>query len=146
MGATESLVYRVLQTQEYRTKAIVLRFLEAAFAAPISSEELDRRAQNVLDRMQHYPETGIPKNAFDLVCWSDLAVTAVRAKAKSSRTVPRQYKNCLGCEKRFLAKRANNTTCSPRCQRRAHRKALPTVAVSEIAVLTPAKPAPVLAI
>ena len=40
-----------------------------------------------------------------------------------SRRVVRHYKNCLGCGKKFLAKRANNTTCSPKCQRKAHRKA-----------------------
>ena len=33
----------------------------------------------------------------------------------------RQFKECLGCGRRFLAKRANNTTCSASCRQKAHR-------------------------
>jgi hypothetical protein len=120
---TESLVYRILQTPRYRTVEIVGRFLDAAIVAGDKSN-LRWRAQNIVDRMKLYPETGIPKTAFDLVVWSDLAVTAsIQTKAKSAyKAVPRKFIECLGCSRRFLAKRANNLTCSARCRLRAHRK------------------------
>lgn len=45
------------------------------------------------------------------------------ASAKKTRRTKRHFVNCLGCGKRFLAKRANNTTCSSRCRQRAARRA-----------------------
>jgi hypothetical protein len=50
----------------------------------------------------------------------------------TKKTTPRRFVVCLGCDKRFLAKRKNNTTCSPRCQRRALRRAGKADSVSEI--------------
>src|SRR6266478_2450382 len=88
---TDSLVYRILQTPSFRTVEIVERFLDAAIIAGDKSN-LRWRAQNIVDRMALHPETGIPRNEFDLVCWSDLQVTAgVQSKAKS-RYLPRPRK------------------------------------------------------
>jgi hypothetical protein len=130
---TESLVYRVLQTAKHRTVEIVERFLDAAIIAGDKSN-LRWRAQNILDRIARHGEGAIPRNEFDLVCWSDLQVTTgMQAKAKSRyRSKPRVFRVCLGCEHRFLAKRANNSTCSSRCQRRVHRK----VSVSDFVKMT----------
>lgn len=41
---------------------------------------------------------------------------------RTGKRTPRHFINCLGCDKRFLAKRANNLTCSPRCRLKAYRK------------------------
>lgn len=128
-SGTDSLVYRVLQSPSYRTVEIVERFLDAALIVGDKSN-LRWRAQNIVDRMALYPERGIPKNAFDLVCWSDLVITdaaiysdaeGVRAKSRY-KPKPRRFVTCIGCQRKFLAKRADNTTCSPRCRRRASRK------------------------
>jgi len=79
---TESLVYRVLQTSKYRTVEIIERFLDAAIIAGDKSN-LRWRAQNILDRIATHGEDAIPRNEFDLVCWSDLQVTAgMQTKAK----------------------------------------------------------------
>ncbi len=43
------------------------------------------------------------------------------AKVKSKRK-SRKFKSCLGCGRRFLAKRGNNLTCSARCRQRYGRK------------------------
>jgi hypothetical protein len=130
---TDSFVYRILQTPEYRTIPIISRFLEAAMIAP-PADNVAERARNIVARMEKYEDTAIPRDTFDLVCWSDLALTAGKqTKAESAyKPKPRKYVVCLGCERRFLAKRANNLTCSPRCQRRAHRK----VAVSDFVKMT----------
>ena len=40
-------------------------------------------------------------------------------ETQSSRS--RQFKECLGCGRRFLAKRVNNTTCSANCRQKVHR-------------------------
>ncbi len=120
---TESLVYRVLQTSKYRTVEIIERFLDAAMIAGDKSN-LRWRAQNILNRIATHGEDAVPRNEFDLVCWSDLQVPAgTQTKAKLIyKPKPRMFKVCLGCERRFLAKRANNLTCSPRCRSRASRK------------------------
>jgi len=120
---TDSLVYRILQTPLYRTVEIVERLLDAAIIAGDKSN-LRGRAQNILDRMKRYPERGIPQTEFDLVCWSDLQVTnGVQSKTKPRyQPRPRKFISCIGCQRRFLAKRANNTTCGPRCRRRVSRK------------------------
>jgi hypothetical protein len=34
----------------------------------------------------------------------------------------RHYADCLGCGRKFLARRANNTTCSARCRQKACRR------------------------
>jgi hypothetical protein len=58
-------------------------------------------------------------------------------RGRKTKRTPRRFVNCLGCDKRFLAKRKNNTTCSPRCQRRALRKS----PMSEITCQSPLQPA-----
>jgi hypothetical protein len=130
---TDSLVYRILQTPSYRTVEIVERFLDVAIIAGDKSN-LRWRAQNILDRIARHGDGAIPRNEFDLVCWSDLQVTpGMHTKAKLIyKPKPRMFKVCLGCERRFLAKRANNLTCSSRCQRRVHRK----VGVSDFVKMT----------
>ena len=35
---------------------------------------------------------------------------------------PRHYADCLGCGRKFLARRANNTTCSDKCRQKASRR------------------------
>jgi hypothetical protein len=42
-------------------------------------------------------------------------------QAASGRKTPRTFKVCSGCGRRFLARRANNTTCSDRCRKRVTR-------------------------
>ena len=130
---TESLIYRLMQTPEYRTEEIVSRLLDAALLSPRqTSEELHRRAENILARINLYGASAIPKNEADLVSWSDLSVVGV--KVRSTERTPRKFKECLGCGRRFLAKRANNTTCSPKCRLRASR-------MKQIAALPPSKAA-----
>jgi hypothetical protein len=134
---TESLVYRKHKKPSYSTAPIVARFLEAALTPKPSGDELIRRAQNIVNRMAKYGDGGIPRNEIDLASWSDLDTQSVDG-GKVKRTAPgrkakaRKFVICLGCTKRFLAKRANNTTCSSRCQRRAARQSA-TLSVSEIA-------------
>src|SRR5258707_10123050 len=43
----------------------------------------------------------------------------------------RHYADCLGCGRKFLARRGNNTTCSARCRQKACRRS-ETVGVSQI--------------
>ena len=49
----------------------------------------------------------------------------------------RHYADCLGCGRKFLARRANNTTCSSKCRQKACRKPEPE-AVSQIGENGPA--------
>jgi hypothetical protein len=130
---TDSLVYRILQTPSHRTVEIVERFLDEAIIAGDKSN-LRWRAQNILDRIAWHGDGAIPRNEFDLVCWSDLQVTlGMQTRAKLIyKPKPRMFKICLGCERRFLAMRANNLTCSPTCQKRANRK----VGVSDFVKMT----------
>lgn len=68
---TDSLVYRILQSPSYRTEPIVMRLLEAAMVAPKPSEdELRRRAQNILARIELHGKAAIPRDAFMLVAMS----------------------------------------------------------------------------
>ena len=39
-----------------------------------------------------------------------------------SRSKTRHFVTCIGCSRRFLAKRADATACSPRCRQRAARR------------------------
>lgn len=57
-------------------------------------------------------------------------------RTKTSRHVPRHFKDCLGCGKKFLAKRTNNSVCSSRCQQRAYRQRQ-AVRMSAIPATTP---------
>lgn len=43
---------------------------------------------------------------------------------KKTRRKPRKYTSCLGCGRRFLAKRANNTICSAKCRQKLRRDRL----------------------
>src|ERR1700730_8583835 len=51
----------------------------------------------------------------------------------------RHYADCLGCGRKFLARRANNTTCSDKCRQKASRRPEPE-AVSQIRENGPASP------
>jgi hypothetical protein len=42
--------------------------------------------------------------------------------ARASHSKPRHFVTCIGCSRRFLAKRADATACSPRCRQRAARR------------------------
>ena len=116
---TESLVYRILQTPEYRTVPIVERFIGAALVAGKKGNTFER-AQNIIKRIEKYGDSAIPKNEFELISWSDLSVA--EGSAKDRKKAPRTFKACAGCGRRFLAKRANNLTCSNKCRLRANRR------------------------
>jgi hypothetical protein len=51
----------------------------------------------------------------------------------------RHYADCLGCGRKFLARRANNTTCSAKCRQTACRRS-ESEAVSQIHENGPASP------
>ena len=53
------------------------------------------------------------------------------------RKTPQTFKTCPGCDRRFLARRANNLTCSDRCRKRVTR----TGPVSQITESTLSKAA-----
>jgi hypothetical protein len=116
---TERLVYRILQSPEYRTLEIVTRFLEAALPTA-DRKTLPSRAQNILDRIEKYGESGIPKNELDLVSWSDLEVTGVAVKGERRRRT-RHFRPCKQCGARFLAKRSDQEFHSPKCRVRWNR-------------------------
>lgn len=46
------------------------------------------------------------------------------ASPKKTRRKPRKYTSCLGCGRRFSAKRANNTICSAKCRQKVRRDRL----------------------
>jgi hypothetical protein len=113
------LVYRILQTPEYRTLEIVARFLEAALPTA-DRKTLPSRAKNILERMEKYGESGIPKNELDLVSWSDLEVTGIAVKGER-RHKTRHFRPCKQCGARFLAKRSDQEFHSPKCRVRWNR-------------------------
>ena len=155
-------VERILLSPSYRTSEIIVRFLEEAL--PCATDKMKSlyplRAQKLLWIMaegekralrKKKENQAIPKDSLMLVALSELVpeetvmtlteiterypldeVTVRRERKKS-----RSYKNCLGCDRRFLAKRANNLTCSPKCRQRVAR----TPSLSQISVLAPPDPA-----
>jgi hypothetical protein len=116
---TERLVYRILQSPEYRTLEIVTRFLEAALPTA-DRKTLPARAKNILDRMEKYGESGIPKNELDLVSWSDLEVTGIAVKGERRRKT-RHFRPCKQCGVRFLSKRVSQEFHTPNCRVRWNR-------------------------
>jgi len=114
---TESLVYRILSQENYRTLEVVERLMSAALIGQAPSS-ITPRVQNILNRMAKYGESAIPRDELDLVAWSDLAVSGVSVK-QESRKMSRHYVNCKQCTKRFLAKRAGMEFCAPKCRYRA---------------------------
>lgn len=116
---TERLVYRILQSPEYRTREIVTRLLEAALPTA-DRRTLPARAQNILDRIEKYGESGIPKNELDLVSWSDLAVTGIKVKGESRRKT-RHFRPCKQCNTRFLPKRVSQEFHTVNCRVRWNR-------------------------
>jgi hypothetical protein len=74
------------------------------------------------------------QDALDYICLRRPVTKSAVRKAK------RHFVLCLGCGNRFLAKRADNTTCSPKCQRRALRRSK-NGPVSDISILKPLKAA-----
>jgi hypothetical protein len=117
---TDSLVFRVLSSESYRTLEVVERFMLSALVGQALSSDIARRAQNILDRIAKYGESAIPKDALDLVAWSDLAVSGATVK-RESRKASRHYVNCKHCKKRFLANRAGMEFCGPKCRVRWNR-------------------------
>jgi hypothetical protein len=101
-------------------------------ALPVDSAGmLDRRAQKLLRGIARSKAGTVPANALDLAAWSELndaeaagaeIVVGEVAKLRQRERTPRKFVRCLGCDKRFLARRKNHVTCSSRCQRRANRK------------------------
>lgn len=116
---TDRLVYRILQSPEYRTVEIVTRFLEEALPTA-KRKTLPARAKNILDRIEKYGESGIPKNELDLVSWSDLEVTGIAVKGERRRRT-RHFKPCTQCGVRFLAKRSDQEFHNPKCRVRWNR-------------------------
>ena len=116
---TERLVYRILQSPEYRTLEIVMRFLEAALPTA-DRKTLPARAQNILDRTEKYGESGVPKNELDLVSWSDLQVTGIAVKGERRRKT-RHFRPCKQCDVRFLPKRVSQEFHTPNCRVRWNR-------------------------
>ncbi len=116
---TERLVYRILQSPEYRTLEIVTRFLEAALPTA-DRKTLPARAKNILDRMGKYGDSGIPKNELDLVSWSDLEVTGIAVKGERRRRT-RHFRPCKQCGVRFLPKRVSQEFHTPNCRVRWNR-------------------------
>jgi len=45
----------------------------------------------------------------------------LRNETETRQRRSRHFRECLGCGRKFLAKRPNNTTCSARCRQKAHR-------------------------
>ena len=130
---TEHVIYRILQSPEYRTVEIISRLLVAVLIGPETPESLYVRASNVIDRIDKWGDVAIPKNEWDLVLSSDLAVTTIahhhrrgtRAQAKiQAKAKPRRrkFQICLGCSKRFQVKRADTLTCGPKCRSRVARR------------------------
>lgn len=44
------------------------------------------------------------------------------SESRRDRTKPRRYGTCLGCGRKFLTRRADNTTCSDRCRKAVSRR------------------------
>jgi hypothetical protein len=120
---TERLVYRILQTPEYRTVEIVTRFPDAAIIGGSKSpENLRFRSLNIINRIAKYGERAIPRNEVDLVSWSDLAMSEPgQPSAKGVRRTPRKFKLCKQCKVRFLAKRVNQEFHTKKCSLRWNR-------------------------
>ena len=58
---------------------------------------------------------------------------------QSKAQTERHYADCLGCGRKFLARRANNTTCSDKCRQKACRNSQ-SEAVSQIPQNEPPSP------
>jgi hypothetical protein len=140
----------ILATPAYRTEPIVARLIQAALIPQPTQRIATLRARKLIMGIAMHGEKAVPANEMDLVSWSELskseekfgidpedamavdamaAVTITGSTGSSQRVprrVPRSFKNCMGCNRRFLAKRANNMTCSTRCRQRALRKTLRT--------------------
>jgi hypothetical protein len=55
------------------------------------------RAENIVNRMQKYGQTAIPKTEIDLVCWSDLACSsAVETKSRNRAKTPKEVQKVPG--------------------------------------------------
>jgi hypothetical protein len=74
------------------------------------------------------------QDALDYICLRRRAAKKIVPKPK------RHFVLCLGCGNRFLAKRADNITCSPKGQRRALRRSK-NDPVSDISISKPLKAA-----
>lgn len=144
-NGTDSLVYRVLRAQEYRTESILVRFLEAAFAVMLSPEQvrlhgerklhtpdiIRKRARKLLARIARYGESAVPKDSLELVSWSDLtaderampleAILIRSTGARKARRTTRHFKHCKQCDSRFLAKRSDQEFHTPKCRLRWNR-------------------------
>ena len=119
---TERLVYRVLQTPAYRTVEIFFRFLGKILLGSETPESLNTRAHNVIDRISKYGDAAIPRDEWDLVLSSDLAVTdGAISRPGKRKSRPRHFKPCKQCGIRFLAKRSNQEFHAKKCAARWNR-------------------------
>jgi hypothetical protein len=116
---TDRLVYRILQSPEYRTLEVVTLFLEASLPCA-NRKTLPARAHNIVDRIEKYGESGIPKNELDLVSWSDLEVSGIAVKGERRRRA-RHFKPCKQCGVRFHPKRVSQEFHTPNCRVRWNR-------------------------
>jgi hypothetical protein len=155
MGEKNDFVFRTLSDRANWTEDIVAGLMEKAHVAPNPSTDTCRKMAikflwMLNNSVKKNPEgkNWIPtRSCVDLTTTGasltkeeeSMSLDEVRelwsmeeASAKKTRRTKRHFVNCLGCGKRFLAKRANNTTCSPRCRQRAARR----VSLSQI----PAQP------
>jgi hypothetical protein len=148
-----TLVGEILSAPERLTVPIAAALLRKALPVD-SAGMLDRRAQKLLRGIARSKAGTVPANALDLAAWSELndaeaagaeIVVGEVAKLRQRERTPRKFVRCLGCDKRFLARRKNHVTCSSRCQRRANRKTA-KVALSDFVGSTPLEAAPGLAI
>jgi hypothetical protein len=147
-NGTDSLVYRVLRSQENRTERVLVEFLEATFAPMLTEEQIrihgrsklltpesfQKRARKLLARIARYGESAVPKDSLELVSWSELTaderampLEAISTRSAVTRRKPRRttrhFKNCKQCDIRFLAKRADQDFHSAKCGlrwRRSH--------------------------
>jgi hypothetical protein len=134
---TECLVYRVLQTPEYRTEDVLARFLDAAFTPPLPQGVTRKRARKLLAIIARRGDSGIPKNVWELVSWSELsadeaagtieAILMPEAKQRRARRTTRHFRPCKQCGARFLAKRSDQEFHTPKCRVRWNRSNRRTV-------------------
>jgi hypothetical protein len=119
---TERLVYRILQTPAYRTVEIISRFLGKILMGPETPESLNIRAQYVIDRISKYGDAAIPRDEWDLVLSSDLAVAdGAISRPGKRKSRPRHFKPCKQCGTRFLARRSNQEFHTKKCAARWNR-------------------------
>lgn len=128
---TESFVYRILQSPSYRTEEIIARFLDAAITPTQPQGTLRKRARKLLALIGKHGDSAIPRTTLELVSWSELtaeeharpieSMTVGQHQLRKARRRTRHFKPCKQCKTRFLAKRADQDFCKPKCRVRWNR-------------------------